>query len=83
MRLRSTLYILIFLCPISIWGNASYNLPKDLDKIFGPYSGCFLIKEVGSKEIKSYNREQCQKRWTPNSTFKNFKLTHWFRDKSY
>ena len=49
-------------------GNAS--LPKDISSEFGEYSGCFLIKDMKSKEIRVFNKSQCKIAWTPNSTFK-------------
>lgn len=63
-------FIFLFILVPPVIASTSLQIPKNLNKLFGEYSGCFLIKEVGSKNVKSFNETQCKKRWTPNSTYK-------------
>ena len=45
-------------------------LPNDIITEFAQYSGCFLIKDLKSKQVQVFNEKQCQQEWTPLSTYK-------------
>jgi len=64
------LIINIFMVILSVPVWAMPHLPKDIKQEFGEFSGCFLIKDLSSNELKVYNKSQCRVAWTPNSTFK-------------
>lgn len=51
-------------------GFAMPNLPQNIRDFFSEYSGCFLIKNVKTNEVKKFNVEQCEVSRAPYSTFK-------------